>query len=122
MVTDGGNVRNVYLGQRPDGPFQAEVTVKNSTMTVKINCQTLMNDDVSYWAPYDNYFKAGGTFSMWVAPAVLRSSFGRELRTSARSLTVPGLLYPLLPHWLVPIVSHAAAWLHLMSRSVHSSV
>ncbi|OSX69237.1 hypothetical protein BU14_1709s0001 [Porphyra umbilicalis] len=56
---DGGNVRNVYLGQRPDGPFQAEVTVKNSIMTVKINCQTLMNDDVSYWSPYDNYFKAG---------------------------------------------------------------
>jgi len=88
MITDGGNVRNVYLGQRPDGPFQAEVTVKNSIMTVKINCQTLMNDDVSYWSPYDNYFKAGGTFLMWEARAdlcffsyqVYSNAVGRGLR------------------------------------------
>jgi len=47
------------LGQRPDGFFKAEIKVKNNILKVKINSVTKVNEDVSYWSAFSNYFKAG---------------------------------------------------------------
>jgi len=54
----------IYLGQRPDGPFDANIRVKKNTLKVLIMGKTRVNERVSYWSKYQNYFKAGGTWAL----------------------------------------------------------
>ena len=72
------------LGKRPEGFFKAEITVANNRLIVRINQQTMLDRDVSYWQEYSNYFKAGiylsGSANDDVSPAdkLLKIQF-REL-------------------------------------------
>lgn len=53
------------LGKRPSGRFTADVRVKRSRLTVRIDGRTKVDADVGYWKYPTNYFKAGGT-STWL--------------------------------------------------------
>lgn len=49
----------IDLGARPDGFFDASITVHANQMRVLINGQVAIDKDVPYWDGLDNYFKAG---------------------------------------------------------------
>lgn len=51
--------KNIDLGRRPNGFFDAEIHVQNGQMKVLINGKTKVDMDVSYWNGLNNYFKAG---------------------------------------------------------------
>lgn len=50
---------NIDLGPRPEGFFEAEISVHESRMVVKIEGETKVDMDVSYWDGLPNYYKAG---------------------------------------------------------------
>lgn len=60
-----GNTVVYELGKRPSGRFTADVRVKRSRLTVRIDGRTKVDADVGYWKYPTNYFKAGGT-STWL--------------------------------------------------------
>nr|AYC81221.1 PL7 alginate lyase [uncultured bacterium] len=55
----GSTIDVIDLGPRPDGFFKAEIKVKSNILKVKINSVTMINENVSYWSNFHNYFKAG---------------------------------------------------------------
>ena len=50
---------NIDLGPRPEGFFDAEISVHESRMVVKIEGEIKVDMDVSYWDGLPNYYKAG---------------------------------------------------------------
>lgn len=54
-----GNTVVYELGKRPSGRFTADVRVKRSRLTVRIDGRTKVDADVGYWKYPTNYFKAG---------------------------------------------------------------
>ncbi|SFV62439.1 Alginate lyase precursor [hydrothermal vent metagenome] len=63
----GGEVdserRWIDMGKRPKETFDFEVSVYRNRMVVTINGVEKFNKDVSYWEPYQNYYKAGIYFT-----------------------------------------------------------
>lgn len=49
----------INLGSRPDSFFKCEIKVKNNKMRVRINNETKLELDVSYWEQLRSYFKSG---------------------------------------------------------------
>lgn len=56
---DNLDTLNIDLGPRPEGFFDAEISVEDGRMVVTINGETKVDMDVSYWNGLKNYFKAG---------------------------------------------------------------
>ncbi|OSX70894.1 hypothetical protein BU14_0641s0007 [Porphyra umbilicalis] len=73
-----GNTKMIYLGQRPDGPFDANIRVKKNTLKVLIMGKTRVNERVSYWSKYQNYFKAGVYIQKSKEPVTVRIFSLRE--------------------------------------------
>ena len=53
------DTENVDLGPRPEGFFDAQITVHQGRLVLTIDGQTKLDKDVSYWNGLNNYFKAG---------------------------------------------------------------
>ncbi|MBB6428389.1 hypothetical protein HNQ40_000195 [Algisphaera agarilytica] len=51
--------KNIDLGPRPDGFFDAEIVIHQGRMVVTIEGETKVDMDVNYWNGLPSYFKAG---------------------------------------------------------------
>lgn len=52
------------LSPRPASLFTVKITVRNNVLRVWLNGERKIRQNVSYWQEYQNYFKAGGTYSV----------------------------------------------------------
>ncbi|AXT61430.1 hypothetical protein D1816_14085 [Aquimarina sp. AD10] len=54
----GSATQHIDCGPTPSGYFDCDISISNGNMTIKINGNTKVNKDVSYWN-YPSYWKAG---------------------------------------------------------------
>lgn len=59
LSNENNSFQYVNLGSRPNNFFKCEIKIKNNKLYVRINNETKISLDVSYWESLSSYYKAG---------------------------------------------------------------